>query len=134
MTILDRTEFFDVEVNPEKTRIAAVRARDADGNILRVRADVFIDSTGSVRLCRRLGCEISRGIESKSLYGESLAPDEAALKLNVLTRCYRIDPVSNAKPATVRPVREIDVERLVKKMNARSRCPVKDGKLLLFQE
>ena len=108
VTILDRTEFFDVEVNPEKTKIIAVWTRDSDGNILRIRADVFIDSTGSVRLCRQLGCETRRGIEPKSLYGEPLAPEKEVLRLNALTRCYRVEPVPNARPETVRPEDETD--------------------------
>ncbi|MDO5553355.1 MAG: FAD-dependent oxidoreductase [Planctomycetia bacterium] len=97
VTLLDETTYIQPEKSDDGTRVLAVLAKAADGRMIRVQAKVFIDSTGSVILCRDLGCESRLGPEPQSEYNESLAPKEPKLTLNAITRCYRIDPKENPK-------------------------------------
>ncbi len=91
-TILDETTFFRAEPNAEKTRVDSILVEDAAGGIARIRANVFIDSTGDVWLARALGCEVMLGADPKSRFDEPSAPHEGFLELNAITRCYMIVP------------------------------------------
>ncbi|MDY0169612.1 MAG: FAD-dependent oxidoreductase [Thermoguttaceae bacterium] len=90
--ILDETTFFRAEPNAEGTRVDAILAEDPEGRIVRIRAKVFIDSTGDVWLARALGCETMLGVDPKSRFDEPSAPEEGFLQLNAITRCYMIVP------------------------------------------
>ncbi len=90
--VLDETTFFRAEPNAEGTRVQSILAEDAEGRILRVRAKVFIDSTGDVWLARALGCETMLGVDPRSRFDEPSAPEQGFLQLNAITRCYRIVP------------------------------------------
>lgn len=104
--ILDRTTFFQSEPNAEKNRVDSILVRKESGDVMRIRAKVFVDSSGDVWLCRSLGCKVLLGIDSKAEFGEPSAPEEARLQLNALTRCYEIARKPNAKkePAPEKPV------------------------------
>ena len=91
-TVLDETTFFRAEPNAEKTRVDSILVEDAAGRIARIRANIFIDSTGDVWLARALGCEVMLGVDPKSRFDEPSAPDEGFLELNAITRCYMIVP------------------------------------------
>ena len=106
--LLDETEFFDAEISPDKTRIESILARKADGGVIRVHAAVFIDATGSILLCQKVGCATRRGVDPRSLYGESLAPETPTPQLNALTRCYRIERSPNPKQETIAPEEKTD--------------------------
>lgn len=97
--ILDRTTFFHAEPNDSKTRVESILAESSDGQILRIRAKVFIDSTGCVWLCRDLGCEVMLGADSQSRFNEPTAPKKGFLQLNAISRCYLIRPSDVPNPA-----------------------------------
>ena len=82
------TEF--VEVKSEGERLVSIGAETDDGTAYRIRARVFIDSTGGAHLCRAAGYEMMLGPESKSRFGERSAPDEPGTTLNAISLCYRI--------------------------------------------
>jgi hypothetical protein len=92
VTLLDRTTFFQAETNPEKTRVESVLAEASGGRLIRIRAKVFIDSTGCVWLCRALGCEVMLGVDPRSRFDEPSAPEQGSLQLNAISRCYLIRP------------------------------------------
>lgn len=62
-------------------RVTAAIVRRRDGSIDRVRADVFVDATGDVYVCRSAGCETT--------IGESL---------NGVTLCYRVSKRGTESP------------------------------------
>jgi FAD-dependent oxidoreductase family protein len=103
VTLLDRTTFFQAEPNEDKTRVKSILAEASDGRILRVRAKVFIDSTGCVWLCRDLGCEVMLGVDPKRRFNEPSAPEKGFLQLNAISRCYLIQP---SKPPKLEPAPE----------------------------
>ena len=98
VTLLDRTTFFQAEPNSDTTRVKSILAEASDGRIIRVRAKVFIDSTGCVWLCRDLGCEVMLGVDPRSRFDEPSAPEKGYLQLNAISRCYLIRPSGVAKP------------------------------------
>ena len=91
-TVLDETTFFHAEPNAEKTRVRSILVEDSRGGVARIRAKVFIDSTGEVWLARALGCETMLGVDPRSRFNEPSAPEEGFLQLNAITRCYTIVP------------------------------------------
>ena len=101
--ILDETTFFQAEKSADGTRVESVLARTLNGSVVRVSADVFIDSTGDVFLCRAVGCEAFIGVDPKSRFGEIGAPDEGKLQLNAITRCYLVEPRDKPKREIVAP-------------------------------
>jgi len=79
-----------VDVRASGRRVVAVAAESSRGARLSVRARVFIDSTGGVALCRKLGCETMLGAEPASRFSEPSAPPEREETVNGLSLCYRI--------------------------------------------
>ena len=98
--ILDRTVFFQSEPNKEGTKVESILVRNAEGKVLRIRAKVFIDSSGDAWLCRSLGCETMLGVDAKSAFNEPSAPEQPVLQLNAITRCYEITKSPNPKRET----------------------------------
>jgi len=96
-TVLDETTFFQAEPNAARTRVDSILVADAAGNVARIRAGVFIDSTGDVWLARALGCEVMLGADPKSRFDEPSAPEAGVLELNAITRCYRIEPCDHPR-------------------------------------
>ncbi len=110
--ILDETTFFQAEKSADGTRVESVLARTLNGSVVRVKADVFVDSTGDVFLCRAIGCETFIGVDPKSRFGEIGAPDDATLatangaqtlRLNAIARCYLVEPRDKPKREIVAP-------------------------------
>ena len=101
--ILDETTFFQAEKSADGTRVESVLARTLNGSVVRVKADVFVDSTGDVFLCRAVGCETFLGVDPKSRFGEVGAPDEGKLQLNAIARCYLVEPRDKPKREIVAP-------------------------------
>ncbi len=101
--ILDETTFFQAERSADGARVESVLARTLNGSVVRVKADVFIDSTGDVFLCRAVGCETFVGVDPRSRFGEIGAPDDAKSQLNAIARCYLIEPRDKAKREIVPP-------------------------------
>lgn len=102
VTVLDQTTFFHAEPDAASRRIESILVEAPGGEIVRIRAKVFIDSTGDVWLARSVGCETMLGTDPKSRFDEPSAPEEASLQLNAITRCYLIrhsdDPKREPKP------------------------------------
>lgn len=67
------------------------------GTRLLIEADVFIDCTADGDVCVDAGCEFCMGEDSRSLYNEPTAPEEAKMSLNALTLCYRITDTGVAR-------------------------------------
>ncbi len=69
-----------------------IRAVEAwfSGKRLVVEADVFIDCTADGDVCVDAGCEYHMGEDPRSRYNEPTAHDNAGMRLNSLTLCYRI--------------------------------------------
>lgn len=101
--ILDQTEFFESKTDAKRTRIESILVRDAGQKIIRVKAKVFIDSTGSIFLCRDLECKVRIGREGRSEYKESLAPEKTDMQLNAMSRCYRIEKKKNPRKEILAP-------------------------------
>ena len=70
--------------NADGKRVHSIAARAADGTETRIRADVFIDATGGVHLCRAVGCETAVGTS-----------------LNGITLCYRVRKAADESPAVL---------------------------------
>lgn len=96
-TVLDETTFFHAEPNAEKTRVDSILVEDSHGGVARIRAKVFIDSTGEVWLARAIGCETVLGVDPRSRFNEPSAPEEGFVQLNAITRCYMIVPSAAPK-------------------------------------
>ena len=80
------------------------------GGVARIRAKVFIDSTGEVWLARALGCETVLGVDPRSRFNEPSAPEEGSLQLNAITRCYMIVP-SDAPKRQPAPETKVEFPR-----------------------
>lgn len=89
-------------------RMAAIKARSVDGKrSYRIVADVFVDCTGDVYLCRDAGCEVMVGPEPEARFGESFAPkkvDDPYL-VNATSLCYRVRKKENPKRQPPEPDR-----------------------------
>ncbi|MFV1967979.1 MAG: FAD-dependent oxidoreductase, partial [Pirellulaceae bacterium] len=92
VTLLDRTTFFRAEPDAGSTRVESILVEDEQKRVTRIRATVFIDCTGGVHLCRALGCETMLGVDPRSRFNESSAPEKGFLRLNAISRCYRVRP------------------------------------------
>ncbi len=99
------TRFISAETGGDRVR--TITAQPADGAAFRIRAKVFIDSTGNVDLCRAIGCETMVGAESKAQFDEPSAPDKASRVLNSISLCYRIHRTEHpaAPPEPSAPVK-----------------------------
>jgi hypothetical protein len=82
------TTFTDASV--DGNRMLSIEAVDSGGAQYRIKAKVFIDSTGGVHLCRKLGCKTMLGSESASRFNEASAPEKPHGTLNAISLCYRI--------------------------------------------
>jgi hypothetical protein len=104
--LLDRTIFFRAEPNAEATRVESILVEDEQKRVMRVRAKVFLDCTGCVYLCRALGCETMLGVDPRSRFNESSAPEKGFLRLNAISRCYMVRPSSQPEqePALEPPI------------------------------
>jgi hypothetical protein len=71
-------------VDREGGRAAALRLSDGGT----VRAKVVVDACGAV--CAMMGCEMMRGREAKSEFGEPGAPDKPSGRMNGATLIYRV--------------------------------------------
>ena len=92
VTVLDRTKFFRAETDSQKTRVESVLVEDGQGKVTRIRAQVFLDCSGCVYLCRAVGCETMLGADPRDRFNEPSAPSEAFLQLNAISRCYMVRP------------------------------------------
>jgi hypothetical protein len=102
VVLLDKTYFFQSETNPEKTRIESILVRNNKEKTIRIRAKVFIDSTGDVWVCRSLGCEVMLGIDPQNAFDEPSAPEKGRLQLNAITRLYTIARSSDVKSSNAK--------------------------------
>ncbi|MDR2705849.1 MAG: FAD-dependent oxidoreductase [Planctomycetaceae bacterium] len=101
VVLLDKTYFFQSETNSEKTRIESILVRNTEEKTIRIRAKVFIDSTGDVWVCRSIGCETMLGIDPQNAFNEPSAPEKGHLQLNAITRTYTIARYSETKTQPV---------------------------------
>lgn len=104
--VLFGTRFVSAKV--EGRRVVAVEAVGTDGAACRIRAEVFIDSTGNVDLCRAAGCEIMLGPDPRSRFDEPSAPEKSDGNLNAISWCYRLRRSNHPAPP---PVPESPVKR-----------------------
>ncbi|MDO4583792.1 MAG: FAD-dependent oxidoreductase [Planctomycetia bacterium] len=104
VTIFDKTEFIEAQTDEKKTCVTAIRVQNREtGEISTIRAKVFIDCTGSVILCRNLGCETYLGQDPKSRFAEESAPEKATDRMNAVILGYRIEPRENARKVEILP-------------------------------
>jgi len=94
--VMCRTRFVSAET--AGPRVVAIRAEAADGTAYRIRAQVFIDSTGDAELCRAAGCETMLGEDPQSRFQEPSAPEKPQLALNGISLCYRLRKADRATP------------------------------------
>jgi len=80
-------KFFDANTCGEKIEYVTVSNGD---EVVRIYADTFVDSTGSIILARAVGCKTTVGSEPYSEYGEPSAPDTADMCINGVTFVFRI--------------------------------------------
>jgi hypothetical protein len=97
VTLLDRTTFFHAATNDCKSRVESILVENTQGRVTRISANVFIDCTGCVHLCRAVGCETMLGADPKSRFNEPSAPEKGSLQLNAISRCYAVKPSENPK-------------------------------------
>ena len=95
VTLLDKTTFFYATANDAGSRVESILVEDAQGKVTRIAAEVFIDSTGCVHLCRAIGCETMLGVDPRSRFDEPSAPEKGSLQLNAISRCYTVQPSKN---------------------------------------
>ncbi len=98
--VLLNTTYTRPEIEKPGSRLAAVQARANDGSrTYRIAAEVFVDCTGDVYLCRDAGCEVMRGPEPEERFGESFAPEKVRdpYQVNATSLCYRIRKKANPK-------------------------------------
>ena len=95
-----------VGVDTDGRRIVAIQATKDEGAQYKIRARVFIDSTGGAHLCRAAGYETMLGPDSKARFGERFAPDTPGKTLNAISLCYRVHKSANPRrqPAPDPPV------------------------------
>lgn len=62
-----------------------------DGRV--IEADAFIDSTADAWLCAACGCELMRGRDPRSRFGEPAAPEAPTDQVNGVSLIYRVTPV-----------------------------------------
>jgi hypothetical protein len=84
----------------QETTVSDVRQADgfihsvALTNGKSVGAEVYVDATGDGRFCLACGCEALLGRDSRRLFNEPDAPDEADLLTNAVTLIYRVSPAT----------------------------------------
>lgn len=102
------TPLVDVDADRAGRRLRAVLARNADGEELRVEAQVFVDATADIHVARGLGCQHTIGPEGPEAYGEASASAETDAGgepvLNNASPCYRISPLADGEPEAAEPL------------------------------
>ncbi|HOP11945.1 MAG TPA: FAD-dependent oxidoreductase [Oscillospiraceae bacterium] len=88
VTLLTDTEFADCDVRNH--RIETIRCHRKDGTVLEITARRFIDAGGEIELARKSGCKATKLAESRDVYNEPSAPDQAAEKLNGVTYVFQL--------------------------------------------
>ncbi len=86
-----------VDVRSTERRVVSIEAEPHNGTRLKIHARVFIDSTGGVALCRKLGCETMLGSEPQERFQEPSALTGATGMLNGISLCYRIRKTANPR-------------------------------------
>ena len=98
------TAFVDAATDGRRVVSAVARSASAE---LRIKAKVFIDSTGGAHLCRNVGCDVMLGPESRTCFDEPSAPTVAGKALNGISLCYRVrrskDPSRQETPVPAAP-------------------------------
>lgn len=92
VSLMDRTTFFFAETDDSNTRVESILVETDCGRVIRIRAKIFIDSTGCIHLARAVGCEAMLGVDPQARFHEPSAPARGRLQLNAISRCYRIRP------------------------------------------
>ena len=98
VTLFSGTTFCHADATATGTRVESILVEADNGEISRIRAEVFIDCTGCVHLCRALGCESMLGVDPRGRFDEPSAPEEGCLQLNAISRCYMIRPSHQPRP------------------------------------
>jgi len=95
-----------VAAKAEGKRVLWIDAKGPQRARWRIRARVFIDSTGGAHLCRALGCEVMLGPEPASRFHEPSAPEKPNQVLNAISLCYRVRKSAAPKrqPPPPRPI------------------------------
>jgi len=90
-----------VKANTINKKVVSVTAVSDDGTVYQVTADVFIDCTGDLSVCRDVGCEYMTGVDPQYLFHEPTAPETPNDFLNAISLCYRIRYSSNPQKAVL---------------------------------
>ena len=86
--VLYNSEFTDFRLNGRNIESVYIKI---NGEIINIKAKVFIDCTGNIQIARAVGCKYMRGEDSKDEFGEYLAPDEHSDTLNGATLLFRAE-------------------------------------------
>ncbi|HEX4130409.1 MAG TPA: FAD-dependent oxidoreductase [Pirellulales bacterium] len=115
ITLLLDTVLFAVD--KEQDRIAGVYARcDKTEHLYHITSDIYLDCTGDSRLALEAGAEMRYGRESRSDFGEPLAPvtpDKETMGSSILFTSHKCEQPVAFKPP--RWVRKITKEHLLKR-------------------
>ena len=90
-----------VKAYTENKRVASIEAISTEGTVYQVTADVFIDCTGDLLVCRDAGCEYMLGADPKYLFHEPSAPETPNKELNAISLCYQIRRSQNPVKAVI---------------------------------
>ena len=95
--LLFNTSFVKAHIKDRK--IVLVEAISKEGVVYQITADVFVDCTGDLLVCRDAGCEYMLGADPASLFNEPSAPETGNNDLNAISLCYRIRYSPNPEKA-----------------------------------
>lgn len=79
----------------EGKTVKTIEAVSATGEMFVITANVFVDCTGGVLVCRNLGAETMLGAETQSQFNEPSAPEQTNNELNAISLCYQIRKADN---------------------------------------
>lgn len=79
-----------VDARSAGKRVVSIDVQPEGGSRSMIRARVFVDSTGGVALCRKLGCPTMLGAEPEERFHEPSVKKGASGSLNGISLCYRI--------------------------------------------
>ena len=114
ITLLLDSTLVSADMKDDRIENVTVRC-DATERIYRIHADVFCDCTGDSRLALESGAETRHGRESRTEFGESLAPEKAdreTLGSSILFTSRKHErPVPFTPPSWARKVDETQLQR-----------------------
>lgn len=111
MALLNETSHADVRLETKVVSLA-VKAGHIESAVLdtgeQVAAPIWIDGTGNALLCRMAGCEQLLGEDSRDAFDEASAAEVSFMRLNGITRIYRVTPTPTSGVEALPPDIPVD--------------------------